>query len=179
MEFLGNEIGGRFFPTERIVEDMVMFSFGVGEDISFELDMTRMGVKCILFDPTPKSIQFMKKYPDMEFHPWGLHHKGGQKRFYYPKDPNHVSCSIGNLQKTDKWFQARTITLDVAQQKFGEYNILKMDIEGAEYMVIDKIQFFPEILMVEFHGPREDKYAELLKTVYQHVHKDGHDYLAL
>lgn len=179
MEFLGNEIGGRYFPTERIFEDMLMFSFGVGEDISFELEMTRMGVRCICFDPTPKSIRFMVNYPKIEFYPWGLYHKAGQQRFYYPTDPTHVSCSIGNLQKTEKFFRARCISLQNAEDKFGTPDILKMDIEGAEYAVIDKIQFFPPILMVEFHGNKEEQYADYLAKVYQHVYKDNHDYLAI
>jgi FkbM family methyltransferase len=179
MEFLGNEIGGRFFPTERIFDGMLMFTFGVGEDISFELEMARMGVRCICFDPTPKSIQYMKQYPHIEFKPWGLFHKSMQKRFYYPKDPNHVSCSIGNLQGTTEWFKARCITLEVATEKFGIPDIVKMDIEGAEYKVIDNFQFWPEILMVEFHGNKEKQYADYLALQYGTVHKDNHDYLAL
>lgn len=176
LEFLGNEIGGRWVKKGSLLPDMTMFSFGVGEDISFELEAVKRGVKVFLFDPTPKSISYMKNF-DIPFYPIGISHKSGKEKFYFPHNPNHVSCSIVNLQGTSEYFWAEVLTLkDIIKMIGVNPDIIKLDVEGEEYRVINGMNL-PKILMVEFHGGGEFLYVDFLRTKYKESYVSGKDYL--
>jgi FkbM family methyltransferase len=186
MEYLGTETGGRFFPTDRFKEGMVLFSFGVGEDISFELEAVKHGVRVYCFDPTPKASTYIATLSaPVEFRAWGLADTTEIRRFYLPENPEYVSCSMVNLQGTADYFNAQCYCLDDIKRllKVEKIDILKLDIEGEEYAVIDELSRdeYPEILMVEFH-PNGDpsEYAEwLMGNVYTEVYQFGNDYLFL
>ena len=67
--------------------------------------------------------------------------------------------------------------LEALQQKIGVTpDILKLDIEGEEYKVVDHLEL-PKCLMVEFHGERESEYVTYLQGRYKEAFKSGHDYL--
>jgi hypothetical protein len=58
---LGSRYGGWDIVADRINDDSVIYSFGVGEDISFDLELIQnYGVVVHAFDPTPKSIQWVR-----------------------------------------------------------------------------------------------------------------------
>lgn len=175
MAKIGTDYGGRIVPDGLITSGLTIFSFGVGEDISFEEKCAEMGAKCVLFDPTPRSIEFMRGKP-FEFYPYGLSNKCDLVRFYYPKDPTHVSCSIGNLQGTQDYFVGEVIDWDAVLDIYGMPELLKLDIEGEEYNVIDDMTFFPKYLMVEFHGEHK-AYIDRLMLIYDKMYKNGNDYL--
>ncbi len=77
----------------------------------------------------------------------GLWSRNTQMRFYAPKDKRHVSHSIVNLQRTDEWFEADCMTLKSVCDlcRISDIDILKLDVEGAEYEILKHI--------VD-HGPR-------------------------
>ena len=57
-DFLGSEYGGYCMCPENIDRDCVVYSFGIGEDISFDLALIqRFGLSVYAFDPTPRSIE--------------------------------------------------------------------------------------------------------------------------
>lgn len=60
----------------NLTSGSVVYSFGVGTDISFDLAMIKQYHLTIhAFDPTPKSIQWVKDQnipPEFIFHPFGL-----------------------------------------------------------------------------------------------------------
>jgi hypothetical protein len=62
-------------------------------------------------------------------------------RFYAPKDPAHVSHSLVNLQKTEAYIEVKVKTLRQLMDENGHQrlDLLKLDIEGAEYKVIDSL----------------------------------------
>lgn len=182
MIYLGNEIGGRWMKEGYLQADMTLFSFGVGEDISFEIECLKQGVKVFCFDPTPRSIDYMNQFShtNLKFYPIGISDKTKTEKFYVPKDPNHVSHSIVNLQETNDYFEADVMSLNDIIKMIGiEPDILKMDIEGAEYKVLDRIKKYPKCLMIEFHGDQEWIYVDYTRAKYKEVYKDGHDYLFL
>jgi len=182
MEYLGTETGGRYFPLERIKPGMVMLSFGVGEDISFELEMMDRGVIVHCFDPTPKSVKYIKSLGrDVSFYAWGIACKSGKHRFYLPANRDYVSCSIVNLQGTADYFTAQCYTLADIMHKIGldHIDILKLDIEGLEYQLLDQIEL-PPILMVEFHSNGDPTdFAWMLTDNYSDVFVNGQDHLFL
>ena len=80
-------------------------------------------------------------------------------KFFYPPQKDHVSCSIINYQngystETDH-IEVETITLKTLMEDHGIENLplLKIDIEGAEIEVIEKMvedKIFPDQLLVEY-----------------------------
>ncbi|MGL1863427.1 MAG: FkbM family methyltransferase [Pseudodesulfovibrio sp.] len=94
-----------------------------------------------------------------------------------PKNPDHVSCSTGNLQKRDEYFEAECLTLNSIHNRLNhdEISLLKMDIEGAENAVIgDLVESWelPEILCIEFdevHTPLDSNFngkSQLISNCY-------------
>ena len=55
VERFGSEYGGYCLDSSMIGCDTVVFSLGIGEDISFDLSLIeRFGVEIEAFDPTPR-----------------------------------------------------------------------------------------------------------------------------
>lgn len=182
MIFLGNEIGGRWMKEGYLQADMTLFSFGVGEDISFELECLKLGVKVFCFDPTPRSIDYINQFShdNLQFYSIGISNHNGTEKFYVPKDSKHVSHSIHNIQGTQYYFEAEVMRLnDIIKMVGIEPDIVKLDIEGEEYCVLDKMRNYPKCLMVEFHGDQEFFYADYVRAKYKEIYKNGHDWLFL
>jgi FkbM family methyltransferase len=91
----------------------------------------------------------------LQFLPYGVWHESKAMRFYAPKDPAHVSHSLVNLQGTQDYFDAecRAIKDLMLELKHSQISLLKLDVEGAEYKIIDSLLFdgiLPSILCIEF-----------------------------
>lgn len=143
---LGTEYGGWVIPSELFSADSICYCVGCGEDISFDLALIeRFGCEVFAFDPTPRAIQYVKSKAgqNLKYHfdEIGLWDKEDTLKFYVPKDPTHVSHSAVNLQKTDEYIELRVKRLSdiMEQNKHKKIDLLKIDIEGAEYKVIDSI----------------------------------------
>jgi FkbM family methyltransferase len=77
----------------------------------------------------------------LQFHPVGLWNEESTLRFYKPQNEAHVSHSLVNLQKTEEFIEVPVCRLSVLMQKLGhtKIDLLKVDIEGAEYVVLQTI----------------------------------------
>jgi FkbM family methyltransferase len=142
-------------------KDSIVYSFGIGEDISFDLALIqKFNLSINAFDPTPKSIEWLKTQnipTNFKAKALGLADYDGKMSFHLPVNPNHVSASVVQ----SKFTSDRTIEVDVkrlqtimAELEHTKIDLLKMDIEGAEYGVIDDILASPlEIkqILIEFH----------------------------
>ena len=97
------------------------------------------------YDPTPRAIKHVneKAGNNQKYHFFsiGLWDKADVLRFYTPKNPDHVSHSLLNLQKTDDYIDVKVDRLKniIENNKHSKIDLLKIDIEGAEYKVIDSI----------------------------------------
>jgi FkbM family methyltransferase len=157
----GSGYGGWDVATAGLDADAVVYAFGVGEDISFDLALIeRFGMVVHAFDPTPQSIAWVKRQnPPALFrlHEFGLAGFDGEVTFNPPADPAHVSHTM--LPRPDAG--ARGITVPVKRLAtimgmlgHSRVEVLKMDIEGAEYAVIDDLAaggIRPLQVLVEFH----------------------------
>ena len=153
-------------PAGVLNADSVCYLVGAGEDISFDIALAqKYQPKIWILDPTPRAIAHFEKvkqtYQGQAFFdlitylPKGLWNESTTLKFYVPKNEKNVSHSAVNLQKTDHYFEAEVSTLRELMQEFGHQHIdlLKLDIEGAEYKVIDDLlqsQAKVHILCVEF-----------------------------
>ena len=157
----GSEYGGWDVAVEKVTKDSIVYSFGIGEDASFDIELIeRFGLVVHAFDPTPKSIDWVHRqnFPEsFIIHEYGLADFDGEVSFNPPENPEYVSHTILDRPSTKK----NSITvpvkkLETIMKELGhnEIDILKMDIEGAEYQAIDhmsKSNIRPAQLLVEFH----------------------------
>lgn len=166
--FLGTEYGG--WPLlETTPRGAVVYSFGIGEDISFDLGaIERFGCVVHGFDPTPKSLAWLKEQALPEqfaFYPVGIAAEDGEAEFFAPAVEGFVSFSASPAVQGARSIRAKVMRLETIIKKFNlpPPDILKMDIEGFEYDVIADIlagPVRPHQLLIEFHHGMYDGIGE-------------------
>jgi len=157
----GSEYGGWEVATDSLTPQTVVYSFGVGEDASFDTALIEHYHLTIhAFDPTPKSISWVRKqgFPrNFVLHEYGLAAFDGTVSFNPPVNPDHVSHTLLDRPSTqEKSIKVPVKRLKTIMSELGHQHIdiLKMDIEGAEYDVIRDIYdsgIRPAQILVEFH----------------------------
>jgi FkbM family methyltransferase len=157
----GSEYGGWDVAVELINNYSVVYSFGVGEDASFDLALIeKYGITIHAFDPTPKSIAWVisQGFPSLfKMHDYGLAHFDGDVSFNPPKNPVHVSHTILTRSETESRsikVRVKRLSTIVKELHHSCLDLVKMDIEGAEYGVIQDMEesgIRPQQLLVEFH----------------------------
>ncbi len=169
---LGTKYGGWIIPKNLLDSGSIVYCVGCGEDISFDLSLIdKVGCNILGFDPTPRAIQYVKKVTinntKYHFNEVGLWDKDDVLKFYAPKNSDHVSHSLLNLQRTSKYFEAKVKRLSTIMQEHNhkKIDLLKLDIEGAEYKVINSIiedELDIKIICVEY-----DEYFNPLDSSYK------------
>jgi FkbM family methyltransferase len=173
LEKLGSDYGGWVVPSSLLSATSVCYCAGVGEDITFDLALIqRFGCDVHAFDPTPRSARHVASQAGTidryHFLPVGLWSEDAELKFYVPRNREHVSHSIVNLQQTDDYFVGRCRRLSSLMAELGHahLDLLKLDIEGAEYAVLQSMladRILPKVLCVEFDQPMPFRLT--LKTV--------------
>ncbi|MEM6766066.1 MAG: FkbM family methyltransferase [Bacteroidota bacterium] len=210
LETWGSEYGEWVIPKGVMGKESICYLAGAGEDISFDVALAEAyGSEVHIFDPTPRARahynalkEAVEKGEEMalphnseyiytisptnwgyvHYHALGIWKDNETVRFYQPSNENHVSHSILNLQKTDSYFEAEVETLDSIMHKHGHSRIdlLKLDIEGAEYEVINDMlnkKLDVKVLCVEFdefHNPLDGKYPVRINKVVKRLRKQGY-----
>jgi hypothetical protein len=81
----------------RLPERPLVYSFGVGEDATFDLGVIeKFGATVHAFDPTPRSSAWVERQSlpsQFIFHPVGIGGEDGTAEFYPPERDEHVSFS--------------------------------------------------------------------------------------
>lgn len=162
-KWYGTSYGGFYIIPSLLNKSTVIYSFGTGRDISFDKECIRKhGASVFAFDPTPKSVEWIgnQKLPDrFHFHPYGISASGtGQADFFLPANPRAISGSMIMHKEVDAAQSVKVMmkTFDdiIRELKHAHIDVLKMDIEGSEYDVIDTILASPvtiDQVLVEFH----------------------------
>jgi FkbM family methyltransferase len=150
---LGTEYGGWIVPTYmNLNENSVVYSIGVGEDISFDL-LLWIKTKCniVLIDPTIRAVkyfqeiqlyfaddeQYKKKFEktylkEINFKPDFLKFKYLEKaiwnkrdklKFYKQSNPEYVSQSLIENMFTDEYYEVDTITLNEVMSSLNHNRI--------------------------------------------------------
>lgn len=169
---------------KNISHESVIYSFGVGTDISFDLALIdQYHVIIHAFDPTPKSIQWVKEQNAPEefiFHPYGLAARNGKLNLFLPEQENYVSGSIlSDLLSSHSKVAVDVYNLSSIMNMLGHQHIdiLKMDIEGAEYEVIQNIvedQININQILIEFHHRFENIGINKTKSAIRDLNKAGY-----
>ncbi|MDX9697931.1 MAG: FkbM family methyltransferase [Bacteroidales bacterium] len=158
---LGNKGASWTLSNEHINKNSIIYSFGVGTDNSFDVELiNRFGTKIYAFDPTPKSIQWVKDQnlpKEFVFQPYGVAAESGEIEFTLPENSNYVSGSIHNVlgsKGTTIKVPVKSLEEIMSNLSHSQIDILKMDIEGSEYEVIDCVidkKIPVKQILVEFH----------------------------
>lgn len=157
---LGTEYGGWTIPRTLLSADSIVYSCGAGIDISFDLELVEaVGCRVHLFDPTPSSAPYVERAaghePRIEFHRWAIWSADQTLRLFSP-DYGDSNFSAVNLHGTDSGFDAvaRSLPSIMRELGHGRLDLLKLDIEGAEYAVLDDLlasSVDVGVVCVEFH----------------------------
>ena len=191
---IGTKYGGWVVPRLCFNEKSICYCAGCGEDISFDIGLINtFGCDVFGFDPTPRAIKHVKaqthnnsRYTFLEI---GLWDKKDVLEFFEPKNPKDVSHSLLNLQNTGKSIKVNVDSLEniMVSNHHERLDLLKLDIEGAEYKVIQSIidsKIEVKVLCVEYDeyfNPIDNNYRNRIKESikslmnlnYAMVHTEG------
>ena len=182
LERFGTRYGGWWCSPGLLGPREVALCAGAGEDVSFDVALNaRFGMRVLCVDPTPRAIAHVEGlleaaragrryaieggtehyaldgFDPARFEAIGaaLWREDGSLRLYAPRNPAHVSHSALNLQRTSAHIDvpARRLSTLLAERGIVQPALLKLDIEGAEYAVLDDLlagSSRPAQILVEF-----------------------------
>ncbi len=173
----GLVLGGRgaswFVSPDGLDSGGVVYSFGVGRDISFECALVeRFGLTVHAFDPTPLALAWVREQllpPGLVLHELGLADRDGTARFVPSRQVGGENFSMVRETGIGEAIDAPVRRFATLAAAVGAPPVLvKLDIEGMEYAVLPDMLasgFRPRQLLVEFHhrwsevGPRRTREA--------------------
>ena len=152
---------GWVIDESSIDSESIIYSVGVGSNIDFDLELIdSLDVTIHAFDPTPRSVEWVKEQNlsnKFIFHPVGLAAENGFMNFYPPAKSSSTHFSpVDRYGNTDNEIKAPVKDIDTMASELGhkKIDLLKMDIEGAEYEVIKALPDSEVIInqiLIEFH----------------------------
>ena len=163
----------------------VVYSLGVGDTIDFDLDLIqRFGVTVYAFDPTPYAKDWVaaQELPDeFIFMPWAASGEDGSLRLYRRVSKRGKKAKVmwtaeGKAGDSNDFIDSPAYTVKSIMEKLQHerVDLLKMDVEGAEYDILDGLQHAPHLprqLLVEFHhrfpGIGKERTADAIKGLRQ------------
>lgn len=186
----GNTYGGFYLNPNIIHEEAIVYSFGIGEDISFDLDLIQKHKSNVFgFDPTPKSIKWCSEQnlpSQFKLTPVALAKESGTLTFHLPKNDDHVSGSsvghenVSKLKSID--VEAKSLSDIVAELGHTKIDVLKMDIEGSEYDVLDsvlEVDLDVGQFAIEFHERFFQDGKDLTKLFIEKMKLKGYEVCAV
>ena len=187
MNRFGTNYGGWNLPTAiDLSAESIIYSGGVGEDISFDiLVQEKYKSNIILIDPTRRALKHYeevqnyyktgkieftgdiqpdyirvigKSKPDFSkftFVEKGLWSEKTDLKFYKPTNEKYVSHTLIENMYSNNYDMVHVDSIKNIMENLGHthIDILKIDIEGSEIVVLNKMlddQIYPKYLCIEF-----------------------------
>jgi FkbM family methyltransferase len=148
----------RFCPT-ALNASSIVYSGGVGRDVTFEHGLVeKFGCDVVLVDPSPTGLETMARPENQVTHfkflPVALAGRCGKLALappYYPEEGSWFARpgASGAIE-----VEAVDLTTLMRMQQHDRIDLLKIDIEGAEYEVLDDLlarRLPVRQVAVEFH----------------------------
>ena len=170
---LGTRYGGWWIDTKIIGHRALLIDAGLGEDISFTAAFLARfsGSSAIGIEPNPRSLAYCHAQPlsGLEIRERALWTRAGETlTFHLPRPqqalPKGADGVSGSLFDTHDYVEGgdtlNVTTTDLAsilaEAGHSECDVLKLDIEGAEYEVLSQLCLSGEIrrarqVLIEFH----------------------------
>jgi FkbM family methyltransferase len=166
IEEFGSGYGRWAVRTAGLDAGTVIASFGLGEDVTFELAVAeRFGCRIAGFDPTPRALDHVRSAAGraIEAHAIALSDRDGTVRMARP--PRDAADQVSASAAADyarnaacEAFDAPCVRLRSARAMHGlaRLDVLKLDIEGSEYAVVEQALEDGSLagvtqLLIEFH----------------------------
>ncbi len=187
METLGTNYGGWSIPINaKLNNNSIIYSGGVGEDMSFDLKLeNKYRCKIFLIDPTYRAIKHYREVkelyntkinnfsgniqpdylyniidlkPNFDNYTYintGLYIEKTKLKFYKQTNPNYVSQSLVSNMFGNEYDEVEVDSIKniMKQYNHSKIDLLKLDIEGSEIDVLNKMlddEIYPNYLCVEF-----------------------------
>lgn len=161
----GNDYGAWMINVDGLNEDSVIYSGGIGTDTYFDEELIRdFNLNVYGFDPDPKAVRYTKskiekkQLPDkFHFHDFGLYSKNDEILFHADENPKFVCMTVLTEQFTKgEKIVAKVRDLKTIMNELGhnQIDVLKIDIEGAEYDVVQDMlenKYDIKQVLIEFH----------------------------
>lgn len=195
LTYLGTEYGGHAVDTARIGGDSVVYTIGAGLDISFEEALIEKSACNVhVYDPTPRSVTWLthrfgpsgekrQLASRLAIHPQGIWSEDSTMKFYAPRNPDNVSHSLANLQKTEEFIEVQCLSLKSAMRLNGHSRIdlLKLNVEGAEYAILNTAfdhGIKPGMILInydEVHTEGDERAAQRLAQLAARISSQGYN----
>jgi len=174
--------GWDYIP-DLLDSDSVVYSLGVGDLINFDLDLIEHhGATVHAFDPTPFAADWIEGQDlpaKFVFHPWAASGSDGTLRLYRRVNSRGRASTVmwtadDGAGDTTDFIDTPAYTVSTMMEKLGHEGIdlLKMDVEGAEYDILEGLlqgERLPRQLLVEYHhrfpGISKDRTAASIEAL--------------
>lgn len=153
---LGTDYGGWTIDINDVKDGDTVLDLGLGEDISFSQELAALrNVNIIGIDPTEKSHRYVESLQNA---PITLIKKAVAKdginaiTMHRNRNPLHVSESFISTHHAvgNDSYEVDCISIKSLRDGYPNISLIKMDIEGGEYDVLDECIGVKQ-LCVEFH----------------------------
>lgn len=161
---IGRENDGGYVMLDDFEGKKIAYSFGIADDVSWDMDMAKRGLDVYMYDHTIEGI------PEQN------------ERFHY----HHIGIGASG-ESTNPQLKSLADLMESNGHRDEYGMILKLDVEGAEWDVLcdidlDILKHFSQIV-IEFHGltnPENEGKIKMamdkLNTTHQLVHIHANNY---
>jgi len=157
----------------------VVYSFGAGKDVSFDLDLINAFVEeekdplVHLLEPDPRSLEWLAKQRltrRLLLHPFALGRADADIPFWLldKRSGSSVGNELSKTRDSDVEITVPARTAATIHRELGDdwVDLYKVDLDGYEYEVLD--QFAPEVintshLLLDMHTGTSDILPNILK----------------
>lgn len=208
--YIGSEYHGYYVPENFLTKDSICYCVGAGEDVSFDTELkVRYDAQVYIFDPMPEGINHFRKLNEyagagkpltihdnvpytyritaeqlatVTFVEIGVWKEEGMLRFYEPTREGYPSHSVYLFKESGRYIEAPADRLSSLMTKLGHsaIDVVKLEIEGAEYAVIDTIledRLDVKLILVEFdevHNTKGKLFHYRIKKTCDKLRKAGY-----
>ena len=156
--------GWQYIP-DLLGPHSIVYSLGVGDSIDLDIDLIHhYSLTVHAFDPTPYTEEWVSSLElpaNFVFHPWAAAGKDGSLRLFRRVNTRGKKSVVmwtadDNAGDESDFIDAPAYTVRTMMEKLEHerVDLLKVDVEGAEYEILDSlgdIANLPTQLLVEFH----------------------------
>ncbi len=162
---------------DPINEHSVVYSFGVGRNLTWDNEMIRhFGVTIHAFDPTPGAVEWATttRLPDnVHFHPVGIAAYDGTLKVYPPPTKRTVHYSSINRARAAEEdaieVPVKRLATIAGELGHDRVDVLKLDIDGSEYEVLPDMLAcglpINQILLEFHHNFRGVRFEDTLQAI--------------
>lgn len=180
IQYLGTPYGGWSVDLDYINDGDVIIDAGLGEDISFPLELKKhRDVFIVGIDPTEKSHKYIQslQLEGFELIECAIAPQGTKTTTLFKNtNPEHVSesISLNHSSVGNDSYEASCISFKDLREKYSNISVIKMDIEGSEYDCLLECVGVKQICVEFHHFCINDKTIEDTNSLIKKMKENGY-----